>query len=70
MPVEGDLDIITTIIQLRERYGQAPSYARLWAAIASSSVPARREGRLWRIRKADLPIVARYFGLIPTSDVG
>jgi hypothetical protein len=64
MSASPDLDIITAIVLLLERYGQAPSYARMWAALASSRVPARRQGRGWRIREADLPIVAAHFGLV------
>jgi hypothetical protein len=64
MSASPDLDIITTIGRLRERYGQAPSYAEVWAAVASSRVPARRQGRGWRIREADLPVVAAHFGLV------
>ena len=64
MPASPDLDLITAIVLLLERYGQAPSYARMWAAAASSRVPARRQGRGWRIREADLPVVAAYFGLV------
>jgi hypothetical protein len=63
MSASTDLDLITAIVRLRERYGRAPSYATMWTAVASNRVPAWRQGRGWRIREADLPLVAAHFGL-------
>jgi hypothetical protein len=55
-----DIDLISA---LQEQRGAAPSYQRLWGAAASGRIPARRVGRGWRIRIADLPLSAGHFGL-------
>jgi hypothetical protein len=57
------LDLIAAREVLQEQHGAAPSYQRLWGAAASGRIPARRVGRSWRVRTADLPAIAEHFGL-------
>ena len=63
-------DLIAVREKLQQRYGEAPSYGRLWLAAANGRIPARRVGRTWEVDDADLPVVAAHFGLkpsVPTS---
>ena len=57
------LDTIDALARLQKRYGRSPSYARFWQAAAGGCIPARRLGRKWEVLEADLPTIARYFGL-------
>ena len=59
-----DIDLISA---LQEQRGAAPSYQRLWGAAASGRIPARRVGRGWRIRIADLPLIAGHFGFTASA---
>jgi hypothetical protein len=62
-------DLVTLRLQLQERYGSAPTYAKLWSCAVNGRIPARRLGRSWTVDEQDLPLVAAYFGLtrIPTN---
>jgi hypothetical protein len=63
-------DLVTLRLQLQERYGNAPSYAKLWSCAVNGKIPARRVGRSWTVDDADVPLVAEFFGLkpsVPTS---
>jgi hypothetical protein len=62
-----EIDIITTIASLQQKCGSSPSYGQLWGAAASGRIPARRVGRGWRIRIADLPLIAGHFGLTASA---
>jgi hypothetical protein len=63
MSTSPDFDLIATCATLQREYGRAPSYQQLWGAAASGRIPARREGREWRIQRDDLPVIAAHFGL-------
>jgi hypothetical protein len=41
--------------------GISVTYPQLWQAAISARVPARRVGRYWRVRRADIPAVISYF---------
>jgi hypothetical protein len=58
-----EIDLISAREALQRQHGEAPSYQRLWGAAASGRIPARRVGRCWRVRVADLPVIAGHFGL-------
>ena len=62
-------DLIATRQKLQQKYGQAPTYTQLWIAVANGRIPGRRVGRGWVVLDADLPAVAKHFGLIlvPTT---
>jgi hypothetical protein len=63
-------DLVTLRLKLQERYGRAPSYAKLWSCAVNGKIPAYRVGRSWNVDDADVPRVAEYFGLTtsaPTS---
>src|SRR4051794_34092203 len=51
------------LAEIRREFGTAPSYNQLWARIVDGRVPAHRDGRAWRIRRADLPPPADACGL-------
>lgn len=46
---------------------QAPGYGRVYRAAIDGRFPTTRTGRRLSIRRADLPLVAAVFGLVPTS---
>ena len=58
-----DLDIPALSIELRERYGASLAYQALWRAVVDGLVPARRVGRVWRIKRVDVPAIASNLGL-------
>jgi hypothetical protein len=66
-PESPKIDLITLREDLERRYGVAPSYSQLWLAVVNGKIPARREGRIWRVNRADLPTVATYFELTPAA---
>jgi hypothetical protein len=68
MPSESTkFDLIALRDALERRYGIAPSYSQIWLAVANGKIPARREGRGWRVNQTDLPAVAVYFELTPAA---
>jgi hypothetical protein len=68
MPADpDDLTPIDVIVELRRRYGDAPTYGQLWVLLASGTVPARRDGRAWKIPRAAVPLIAEHFRLIPRA---
>ena len=58
-----DLDPIALLVELQRQFGSCPSYQLIWQHLASARIPARREGRHWRIRRSDVPTIARFLGL-------
>jgi hypothetical protein len=62
------IDPITVLAELNRRYGRSPTYQQLWQAAVAGRVPARRVGRYWQYRLADVPVIARTMGLISSSD--
>jgi hypothetical protein len=68
MPSESaKFDLIELRGALERQYGIAPSYSQIWLACANGKLPARREGRGWRVNRADLPLVAEHFGLTTSA---
>lgn len=66
MPAESDeLDLTEALPELRALHGSRISYQRLWLAVVEGRVPARREGKRWRVRQSDLPAIAAAFGTPP-----
>jgi hypothetical protein len=63
MTPEPKLDLIGLREELERQYGVGPSYSQLWFAAANGRIPARREGRSWRVSTTDLPTIAEYFQL-------
>jgi hypothetical protein len=60
----ADIDLTELARWLVERYGPAaPNYRALWEACAGGRIAAYRVRRCWRVRLADRPAVAEYFGL-------
>jgi hypothetical protein len=57
---ETDLDLPGTLAAVLGA-GVSITYSQLWAAAISAHVPARRVGRYWKVRLADLPVVIAYF---------
>jgi hypothetical protein len=63
-------DLVTLRLQLQERYGNAPSYAKLWSCAVNGKIPAYRIGRSWTVDEADVPRVAEFFGLTTSAPTG
>jgi hypothetical protein len=56
----GDLDLPDALAAVLAA-GISVSYAQVWQAAIAARVPARRVGRYWRVRRADIPAVVAYF---------
>lgn len=66
--LRATIDLIAVLAELNKRYGRSPTYQQLWQAAVAGRVPARRVGRYWQFRLADVPAVALAMGLISSSD--
>jgi hypothetical protein len=43
------------------------NYRAMYGAVTDGLIPARREGRMWMVLRADLPRIATALGLLPTA---
>jgi len=53
-----DLELTEVLPELRQRYGIATTYHRLWVAVVEGRIPATRVGKRWKIRRGNLPRAA------------
>lgn len=58
---EDTLALIDALVVLRREHGVSLRYHRVWNLIVNGDVPGFRDGRLWRVRTADLPRIAAAF---------
>jgi hypothetical protein len=53
------LELPEVLIELRRAYGVNATYATLWGRIMAGKVPAERAGKRWRVKRSDMPEVAK-----------
>jgi uncharacterized protein YecT (DUF1311 family) len=50
--------------------GKLPHYRKLLAAAQSAWIPAHQESCTWMVEDEDIPVIAKFFGLVPITDHG
>ena len=67
MDDDFDTDIGEATRALRDRHGRMVTYQRVYLAVVQGDVPAQKRGRVWRMRRGDLPLLAAALGAVTAA---